>query len=100
MSPTPASAPSPPRPPLTVLNNSRVQGLAARSAARYSADGWDVALVGSYRGRLPVSTVYYLPGQRAAAGRLARAYALPRVLPRPPGLPGQGLTVVLTRDAA
>jgi len=99
----PAAPPAPARPAppaLTVLNNSRLTGLAAEAAARYADGGWPIALVGNYNGRLRDSTVYYLPGQRAAALRLAREYGVPRVLPRPERLPGQGLTVVLTRLSA
>ena len=96
---TPAAA-QPAAPALTVLNNSRLTGLAAAAAARFADDGWPIAIVGNYNGRLRNSTVYYLPGQRAAALRLARQYGVPRVLPRPERLPGRGLTVVLTRLTA
>ena len=86
------------RRPLTVLNNSRTTGLAAREAADLRAAGWEVAVVGNLRGRTRTSTVYYDAGQRAAAERLARAHDVPRVLPRRDGLPGRGLTLVVTRD--
>jgi hypothetical protein len=46
-----------------------------------------------------VTTVYYAPGQQAAALLLQKAFpAIQRVHPRFTGLPGAGLTVVLTRD--
>lgn len=96
-----AAAPSPvppPRPPLTVLNNSRIDGLAARAAASYRTAGWPVRAVASFRGLISVTTVYYEPGQQAAALLLQRAFpAIERVRPRFAGLPGTGLTVVLTR---
>ena len=57
-------------------------------------------MVGNLRGRTRTSTVYYDAGQRAAAERLAAAHGFPRVLPRREGLPGRGLTVVVTRDRA
>ena len=81
-----------------MLNNSRFTGLAAREAQTLRAAGWTVAVVGNLRGRTRTSTVYYEPGQRAVAEQLARAHGFPRVLPRREGLPGRGLTVVVTRD--
>ncbi|MCW2667810.1 MAG: hypothetical protein JWN57_2772, partial [Frankiales bacterium] len=89
-----------PLPAVTVLNNSTVEGLADRAAARFARAGWPVRLVGNFRGRLRATTVYYEPGQRAAAQRFARTFrGVPRVLPRPANIPGpRGLTVVLTRD--
>ena len=89
-----------PGPPLTVLNNSRHHDLAERAAARFRGGGWPVAVTGQFTGRLRASTVYYSPGQQAVAQRLAARFGLPRVLPRFAGLPGQGLTVVVTRDYA
>lgn len=86
-------------PPVTVLNNSRIDGLAARAAARFQAAGWPVAETGNYRGRLSLTTVFHEPGQEAAARQLAARFpGVVRVLPRPARLPGSGLTVVLTRD--
>ncbi|MBK5307136.1 MAG: LytR C-terminal domain-containing protein [Frankiaceae bacterium] len=96
LAPLPAAAP---RLALTVLNNSNVTGLAKRSAARYQAAGWPIKLTGSFRGRIPVTTAYYPPEQQASALRLQREFpAIERVRPRFEGLPGSGLTVVLTRD--
>lgn len=86
--------------PVTVLNNSRLFGLAKRAAARYRSGGWPVPVTGNFTGRLRATTVYFAPGQQAAAARFARQFGVGRVLPRFPGLPGRGLTVVLTRDAA
>ena len=85
--------------PVTVLNNSRFTGLARRAAARYRAGGWLVAVTGNFTGRLRATTVYFAPGQQGSATRFARQFGVARVLPRFPGLPGSGLTVVLTRDA-
>ncbi|MCU1589227.1 MAG: hypothetical protein JWP11_483 [Frankiales bacterium] len=91
----PAAAP---KLPLTVLNNSNVNQLAKRAAARYQAGGWPIKLTGAFRGRIPVTTVYYEPGQQASAVALQKQFpAIERVRPRFAGLPGSGLTVVLTR---
>ena len=95
--PPPADA-APARPALTVLNNSTRAGLADRAATEFRTGGWPVRRVGNFTGRIGSTTVYFPPGQRVAAERLAGAYDLPRVLPRFDGLPGSGLTVVITRD--
>ncbi|MDT7570589.1 MAG: hypothetical protein QOE05_763 [Actinomycetota bacterium] len=93
---TPAAAP---KLALTVLNNSNVNKLAARAAAKYQAKGWPIKDTGSFRGRIPVTTVYYAPGQQASAELLQKQFpAIQRVRPRFATLPGSGLTVVLTRD--
>jgi hypothetical protein len=115
-SPTPStSAPAPPvteppatqppaatpaaRLPVTVLNNSRITHLAARVAADLAAHGWPVRKTGNFTGRIRSTTVYYAAGQRASAVRLARQFhQIRRVLPRFAGLPGRGLTLVVTRD--
>lgn len=85
--------------PVGVLNNSRIKGLADRGAATFRAGGWPVPLTGNYSGgTIAQTTVYFGPGQQASAQRFAKQFAIPRVLPRFAGLPGSGLTVVLTRD--
>jgi hypothetical protein len=100
--PSPSRAVSPPvavpRLPLTVLNNSRRTGLADRAASRFAGGGWPVTLAGNFTGQIPETTVYYAPGQQASALLLQRTFpGLTRVRPRFDGLPGSGLTVVLTR---
>jgi cytoskeletal protein RodZ len=85
--------------PVTVLNNSRRTGLGHEVAAQVHAKGWPIAAVGNYRGRLAATTVYYAPGQLAQARELAREFPeIRRVEPRFAGLPGHGLTLVVTRD--
>ena len=96
--PTPTVAP-PARRAVTVLNNSRVHGLAARSAEDFAAAGWPVAAVGNFRGRIPVTTVYYDPGLEPAAREFAGAFeGVARVRPRFDSLPARGVVVVLTRE--
>jgi LytR cell envelope-related transcriptional attenuator len=88
-----------PKLPLTVLNNSTRSKLADRVAERYRAAGWPVKVTGNFRGRIVATTAYYAPGQLASAQALQKAFpAIERVLPRFEGLPGSGLTVVLTRS--
>ena len=107
--PMPAGGVAPPRPvtpvivpaanPVTVLNNSRVFHLADGVARRLRAAGWPVSATGNAPGRFSVTTLYYLPGQQAvAAAFVARFGGIGRTAVRPPGLPGRGLTLVLTRD--
>ena len=102
--PPPAAEPAPAPSdelPLLVLNNSRIDGLAQRTAQRLEAGGWPVRDTGSLRGRIRATTVYYEAGQEAAARELARRFPwVQRVLPRLATLPGEGLTLVVTRDAA
>lgn len=99
--PAPSAAP-PAQPavlPVSVLNNSRIKGLAATAAARFRAGGWPVPVTGNYSGgTLATTTVYYAPGEQASAERFARQFGIARVAPRFPGLPTRGMTVVLTRD--
>jgi len=85
--------------PVTVLNNSRISHLAARVAADLRAHGWPVRETGNFTGRIRATTIYYGPGQHASAVRLARTFhQIRRVEPRFAGLPGRGLTLVVTRD--
>jgi hypothetical protein len=107
---TPTPTPAPPartsaaRAPVTVLNNSVIKGLADRAAAQVQAQGWQVAQVGNFAGRLEVTTVYYTPGnaaQEAAARELAREFSqVNQVLPRYAGLPPTpaGIVLVITKD--
>ena len=66
--------------------------------------GWQVAQVGNFAGRLPVTTVYYGPGdadQEAAARQLAEEFPhVDQVLPRYAGLPPTpaGIVLVVTKD--
>jgi hypothetical protein len=87
--------------PVTVLNNSRRNGLAARAAARFEDGGWPVAQTGNFRGRIPVTTVYYDPGLEASAHAFADTFpGVARVRPAFDGLPARGVVVVVTREFA
>lgn len=100
-SPAPAPSETAPVLALLVLNNSRINGLATRAADDFRAGGWPVRGTGNFRGRVATTTVYYEPGQEASARRLMREFGkVRRMAPRFAGLPGQGLTVVVTRDYA
>ena len=100
---TPSPPPSPTvaaKPAVTVLNNSRITGLAKKAAGDFAAGGWPIAGTGNLSGRLARTTVYYAPGHRPAAEALRRQFpAITDMAPRYQGLPGSSpLTVVVTRD--
>jgi hypothetical protein len=96
--PTPVASPVM---PITVLNNSRRTRLAAQAAARFEAGGWPVVLTGNFRGRIPVTTVYYDPGLEDSARAFAGSFdGIVRVRPRFATLPARGLVVVVTREFA
>lgn len=96
--PSPAAGPA--LLPVTVLNNSRIAGLAEQAAVRLRNGGWPVARTGSFRGRIPSTTAYYdSPASRTAARALAQRFpGIVRVRPRFATLPARGLVVVVTRD--
>src|SRR5262249_28503902 len=97
---TRTSRPAPPvvHAPVVVLNETRVTGLAARTAAQLRALGWTVTGVGNWRGSIPTTTVYYPAGRFAAARRLAYDLHVSRLRPVVPGMLTDRLTVVLARD--
>jgi LytR cell envelope-related transcriptional attenuator len=84
--------------PVQVLNNSRRTGLAAAVASEIQAKGWTISLVGNYRGLVSVPTVYYSPGNEAAAKHLASEFSsIERVEPASAlGFTARGVTLVLT----
>lgn len=88
------------RAPVTVLNNSRRTGLAAAVAAELRGRKWQVAGVGNQTQVIPVTTVYYPPGQHAAAVHLAHDFAsVQRIEPATgAGRHGAGLTLVVTQS--
>jgi hypothetical protein len=106
--PPPNNPPAPPNPrsvPVRVLNNSTTNGQAARAAADFRADGWNVAFVGNLSetqgGRIPTSTAYFRPGtdEEAAARELARKFNL-KVDARSPAIANDppGVIVIVTND--
>ena len=97
--PAAAAQPVSPVVPITVLNNSNRTGLADRAAVRFRRGGWPVRLTGNFRGRVPVTTVYYDAGFEAAARAFADDFeGIARVRPRFETLPARGVVVVLTRE--
>ncbi len=65
------------------------------------AGGWPVRATGNFRGSIPVTTLYYEPGQRQVAQRFAARFTgIARVRPRFATLPARGLVLVVTREFA
>ena len=85
-----------PQLPVYVFNQTSISGLAAQTASELSAGGWNVAGYDNWRGSVPEDTVYYYPGRRNAAVRLARQFPyIGRVWPATSPMPGGALTVIL-----
>lgn len=90
--------------PVTVLNNSPVDGLAARVAAVLEANGWPIAQLLNYsETQVPATTAFFTPGIAAeeAAAR-AMVAQFPQISggaePRFEGLNGSGLTLAAIGD--
>jgi hypothetical protein len=88
--------------PVQVLNNSTISGLAARVAAEVQAKSWKIASVGNLQGSLAVTTVFYAPGELAAAKHLKRDFASIRAVAPDSSAHlsshGSDLTLVVTKD--
>jgi hypothetical protein len=108
---TPADvAPAPTTPvrvPVTVLNATATNGLAAKAAAAFGAGGWETPGVGGYTGTdVAASTVFFTEGdetQRQAAVQLVDAFPqlqgpTPRFFELPADVTAPGLVVVLAGD--
>lgn len=95
---TPSAAPAPTFDiEVVVLNQSGRSGLAGSVATNLRDAGWTVPAVGNFRGVVPATTVYYPPGEDAAALAVASDLAAPpRVRPRFGNLSTSRLTVVVT----
>lgn len=90
--------------PVTVLNNSAVNGLAARVAAVLESNGWPIADLRNYsETQVSATTVFFTAGaadEEAAAQALVAQF--PQISggaqPRFDGLDGTGLTVTAVGD--
>jgi hypothetical protein len=97
---------TPVRVPVTVLNSTAINGLAAKIAAQVVAGGWQSPGVGAYKGGdVAVSTVFFTEGdeqQRQAAVQLVDQFPqLHGPAPRffeVPDVAAPGLVVVVTGD--
>jgi pyruvate/2-oxoglutarate dehydrogenase complex dihydrolipoamide acyltransferase (E2) component len=95
----PEQSPTATRGEVVVLNQSGGTGLAARVAQLVRDKGWDVDTVGSFRGTVSTTTVYYPSDQQDKARALAKDLpGDPRVMERFSNLSTTRLTIVLTDD--
>lgn len=79
-----------------VFNQTTVTGAAAGFAATLRSQGWTVLGVDNWIGHVPENTVYYWPGDKAAAERLSHDFAqIGRVWPATSPMPRDGLVVIL-----
>jgi hypothetical protein len=79
-----------------VLNQSGVSGEAARVAAELENLGYSVTGVGNWRGNVPATTVYYPPGEEAAAAQVAADLGVSRTRERVDPMRTDALTVIIT----
>lgn len=103
----PAVAAAPVRVPVTVLNATAINGLAAKVAGALTPKGWPAGGVGAYKaGDVAASTVFFTQGdekQRQAAVQLVDQFPkltgpAVRFFQLPAGVTAPGLVVVLTGD--
>jgi hypothetical protein len=84
---------------VVVLNGTDRGGLGGRVADRLRGRGWDVQVIGNFRGDITTTTVHYPDGERDAAEALAGALpGEPRVRERFGNLSRTRLTVVVADD--
>ena len=100
-------AAAPVKAPVTVLNATDINGLAAKVATTLNGGGWETPGVGGYTaGDVAASTVFFTEGdekQRQAALQLVDAFPqlkgpTPRFFQLPADVTAPGLVVVLTGD--
>jgi hypothetical protein len=86
--------------PVRVYNSTPIQGLAHHVAAEIEARGWTVTDVGNVTGASSLSTLYYGPGDKAAAQHLANEFSgIRQIEPNSAaGVSSSGLTLILTAD--
>ena len=103
----PAAPVAPVRVPITVLNSTEINGLAAKVATSFGTSGWEAPATGAYTaGDVAASTVFFTEGdetQRQAAVQLVDQFPqlegpAQRFFPLPPDVAAPGLVVVLTGD--
>jgi hypothetical protein len=89
-----------PQLPVYVFNQTTITGLAAETANSLESAGWNVVGVDNWIGRVPSDTVYFYPGDRAAAERLSKDFPeFDRVWPASAPMPAGALSVILADTA-
>ena len=85
---------------VSVFNNSNISGLAASTAERIGAVGWQVVGSDNWYGTIPATTIYYPDRLEKAARLLSKDIGVPRVMPAVDPMSMDRLTVILTADFA
>ena len=89
-----------PQIPVYVFNQTTISGLAAETGSALESAGWNVVGVDNWVGNVPSDTVYFYPGDRAAAERLSDDFPdIERVWPASAPMPAGALTVILADTA-
>lgn len=81
-----------------IFNNSRVKGLAGRTADQAKAAGWNVVGTDNWYGTIDASTVYFPPRLRAAGQALARDLGIKKIKVAQDPMKMDRVTVILTDD--
>ena len=89
-----------PQIPVYVFNQTTISGLAAEIGSAMDSAGWNIVGVDNWIGHVPSDTVYFYPGDRAAADRLSKDFPeIARVWPASAPMPAGALTVILADTA-
>lgn len=81
---------------VVVFNNTSISGLAAETLARVQEIGWNGLAADDWYGTIPATTVYFPPGMRDAAQKLALDLGIQRLIPADAAMSDTNLTVILT----
>jgi len=95
--PTPSPTPTIERTAaVSVLNNTSIQGLAARYSVQVEQKGWTVGGIGDWNGQIVSNTVYYPSALEEQARLLADDLGIDRVRPAVAPMRTDRLTVILS----
>jgi len=81
---------------VVVFNNTSISGLAGEILARVQEIGWNGIAADDWYGTIPATTVYFPPGMRDAAQKLALDLGIQRLVPADAAMSDTNLTVILT----
>ncbi len=81
---------------VVVFNNTSTAGLAGETLARVQEIGWNGLAADDWYGTIPATTVYFPPGMRDAAQKLALDLGIQRLIPADAAMSDTNLTVILT----
>jgi hypothetical protein len=85
---------------VSVFNNTNISGLAARTAERIGAVGWQVVGSDNWYGTIPATTIYFPDRLREAARTLSKDIGVTRLMPAVDPMSMDRLTVIVTTDYA